>query len=65
MLAQMCSHCKNLKQIFPEKELCGLSPNSYIHVSVSYLYIPQSVCLFFCRKIGGPIVGINKSFTDT
>jgi hypothetical protein len=37
-------HCKdnseNSKQIFPEKELCGLSPNFYIHVSVSDLYIP-------------------------
>jgi hypothetical protein len=31
---------KNLKQIFPEKELRGHSPNSYIHVSVSDLYIP-------------------------
>ncbi len=28
------------KQIFPEKELCGLSPNFHIHVSVSDLYIP-------------------------
>jgi hypothetical protein len=28
------------KQIFPEKELPGLSPNVHIHVSVSDLYIP-------------------------
>ncbi len=28
------------KQIFPEKELGGHSPNSYIHVSESDLYIP-------------------------
>jgi hypothetical protein len=39
-------HCKdtipkNLKQIFPEKELCGLSANFHIHVSVSDLYIPM------------------------
>jgi len=27
--------------VFPEKELRGLSPNSYIHVSVSDLYIPR------------------------
>jgi hypothetical protein len=27
--------------VFPEKEWCGLSPNSYIHVSVSDLYIPR------------------------
>jgi hypothetical protein len=28
------------KQIFPEKEYRGLSPNFHIHVSVSNLYIP-------------------------
>jgi hypothetical protein len=27
--------------VFPEKELRGLSPNSYIHVSVIYLFIPR------------------------
>ncbi len=32
---------ENSKQIvFPEKELRGHSPNSYIHVSVSDLFIP-------------------------
>jgi hypothetical protein len=30
---------ENLKQIFPGKQLLGYSPNSYIHVSVSDLYI--------------------------
>jgi hypothetical protein len=33
---------ENSKQIFPEEELRGYSPNSYIHVSVSDLYIPLS-----------------------
>jgi hypothetical protein len=33
---------ENSKQIFPEKELRGHSPNSYIHVSVSDLTIPMS-----------------------
>ena len=28
------------KQIFPEKEYRGLSPNFHIHVSVMDLYIP-------------------------
>jgi hypothetical protein len=36
-------HCKdtteNSKHIFPEKELHGRSPNLYIHVSVSSLYV--------------------------
>jgi hypothetical protein len=35
-------HCnKNPIYVFPEKELRGLSPDSYIHVSVSDLYIPR------------------------
>jgi hypothetical protein len=33
-------NAENLKQIFPEKEYRGLSPNFHIHVSVSELCIP-------------------------
>jgi hypothetical protein len=33
---------ENSKQIFPEMKLCGLSTNSFIHVSVSDLYIPAN-----------------------
>jgi hypothetical protein len=41
-LGSMCTHCtENLIYVFPEKELGSLSPNSYIHVSVSNLYIPR------------------------
>jgi hypothetical protein len=32
--------------VFPEKEFCGLSPNFYIHESVSDLYIPTSVHMY-------------------
>ncbi len=32
-------NAENVKQIFPEKEYRGLSPNFHIHVSVSELYI--------------------------
>ncbi len=32
---------KYLIQIFPEKELCGLSPNFHIYASVSDLYVPM------------------------
>jgi hypothetical protein len=45
-LLSLCPACiaknitKNSRQIFPEKALLGHSPNSYIHVSVSDLYIP-------------------------
>ncbi len=56
---------KNLKQIFPEKEYRGLSPNFHIHVSVSELYFP-TVCLpFLLEEICGPILGIYKSLNDT
>jgi hypothetical protein len=57
---------ENSKQIFPEKELCGLSPHFHIHVSVSDLkkIFPRSICLFCCRKICGPILGIYNSLTD-
>ncbi len=35
------AHCTaNPIYVFPEKKLCGLVPNSNIHVSVSDLYIP-------------------------
>jgi hypothetical protein len=35
-------HCnENTIYVFPEKELCDLSPNFHIHVSVSDLNIPR------------------------
>jgi hypothetical protein len=34
------NNTRNSKQIFPEKDLCGHSPNFHIHVSVSDLCIP-------------------------
>jgi hypothetical protein len=46
---------ENSKQIFPEKELRGLSPNFLIHVSVNDLYIPA---------IGPPILLREKMWTD-
>jgi hypothetical protein len=47
-----------LKQIFPEKEYRGLSPNFHIHVSVSELYIPtmglpvllEEICTYTVKK---------------
>jgi hypothetical protein len=56
---------ENLKQIFPEKEYRGLSPNFNIHVSVSELYIPTMGLPFLLEEICGPILGIYKSLTDT
>ncbi len=66
MQSTLQRHCiENSKQIFPELKLRGLVPNSYIHVSVSDLYIPTIGPPICCSKISGPIVGIYKSLTDT
>jgi hypothetical protein len=45
--------CENPIYLFPEKELCGLSPNFHIHMSKSDLHIPR-ICphIFFLSKIG-------------
>ncbi len=54
------------KQIFPEKEYRGLSPNFHIHVSVSDLYIPTIGGLpILLEEICGPILGLYKLLTDT
>jgi hypothetical protein len=51
-------NAENLKQIFPEKEYRGQSPNFHIHVSVSELYIPTMGLPFLLEEICGPILGI-------
>ncbi len=58
-------NAENLKQIFPEKEYKGLSPNFHIHVSVCELYITTMGLPFLLEGICGPILGIYKSLTDT
>jgi hypothetical protein len=58
-------NAENWKQIFPEKEYRGLSPNFHNHVSVSELYIPTMELPFLLEEICGPILGIYKSLTDT
>ncbi len=58
-------NAENLKQIFPEKEYRGLSPNFHIHVSVSELYIPSMGLPFLLEEICELILGIYKSLRDT
>ena len=58
------TNTENLKQIFPEKELCGHSPNFHIYVPVSDLYIPTIDLPILLQKICGPILGIYKSLQD-
>ncbi len=59
-------HCnKDPMYVFPEMKLRGLVPNFHIHVFVNDLYIPTISPSIFCSKIGGLIVGIYKSLTET
>jgi hypothetical protein len=46
------------KQIFPEKEYRGLSPNFHIHVSMSELYIPTIGLPILLEEICRPILGL-------
>jgi hypothetical protein len=46
-------------------KLCDLATNFYIHVSVSDLYIPNTGPQTQYSQIGGQIMGIYKSLTDT
>jgi hypothetical protein len=56
-------HCtKDTICVLREMKLRDLVPNSYIHVSVSDLYIPR---IDLPSKINRPILGIYKSLTDT
>jgi hypothetical protein len=54
-----------LKQIFPEKEYWGLSPNFHLHVSVSESYIPKMGLPVLLEEICRLILGIYKSLKDT
>jgi hypothetical protein len=58
-------NAENLKQIFPEKEYRGLSPNFHIHVSVGELYISTMGLPYLPEEICGPILEIYKWLTDT
>jgi hypothetical protein len=61
------THCtENPIYVFPEMKLRGLVPNSYIHVSVSELYIPRiGLPILGCSKIGRLVPGMHKPLTDT
>jgi hypothetical protein len=60
-----CS-CKEISiYVFQEKELCGLSPNFHIHVSVGDLYIPTIGPPIFLQQNMQADPGIYKSHTET
>ncbi len=52
------------KQIFPEKEYWGFSPNFHIHASVSNLYFSTIGLPILLEEICRPILGLYKSLTD-
>jgi hypothetical protein len=55
------------KQIIPEKEYRGLSPNFHIHASVRDLYITKIGLPILLEEICRPILGLYTriSLTDT
>ncbi len=58
---QQRTNAENSKQIFPQKELRGQSPNFHIHVSVSSLHFPTIDLAIVLKEICGQILGIYKS----
>jgi hypothetical protein len=60
-------NAEKLKQIFPEKEYRGLSPNFHIHVSVRELYITMMSLPFLLEEKMWTDPGntVYKSLTDT
>jgi hypothetical protein len=65
LLALQRTNTENWKQMLPEKELRGHSPNFQIHVFVSDLYVPTIDLPILLQEKSGPILGIYKSLTDT
>jgi hypothetical protein len=65
LLTLQRQNAENLKQIFPEKEYRGLSPNFHSHVSVSELYIPTMGRPVLLEEICRLILGVYKSLKDT
>jgi hypothetical protein len=56
---------KNSKQILPERELRGRSPNFHIHVSVNSLYIPTINLPILLQEICRPLLGIYVNRSQT
>ncbi len=63
-LARQYTVQKNRIYVFPKKELRGLSSISYIHVSVSDLYIPTIGPHIWLQQNRQTILEIFKSLTD-
>ncbi len=59
-------HCKDtvpkIRKNIPRNETARLR-SQFLHSCICT--VSGSICIFCCSKIGGPIEGIYKSFTDT
>jgi hypothetical protein len=66
---QVCkkTHCKEpMLKIRTNIPRTGIArPQGHSCVCQRFIYFRNSICLFCCMKIYGPILGINKSHTDT
>ncbi len=62
------THCKDtipkIRNKYDQKRPQSQFPHSCVCERFMYVF-PQSVCLFCCRKIYGPIVGLYRSLTNT
>ncbi len=62
-------HCKGtipkIRNTYSQKRNCAATVliSTFMFLWAIYIF-PCSVCLFFCRKLGGPNVGIYRSLTD-
>ncbi len=64
------THCKDtilkVRNKYSQKRNCAATVLILTFTFLWAIYIfPWSVCLFCCRKIGGPNVGLYRSLTDT
>ncbi len=63
-------HCKDtmrkIRKKYSQKRNCAATVTipTFMFLWAFYIF-PRSVCLFCCRKIGGPMVRIYRSLTDT
>ncbi len=56
---------KNVNKYSQKRNIAASVPISTFMCRCAIYIFPWSVCLFCCRKICGPILGIYKSLTDT
>ncbi len=67
MTTLQSANTENSKQIFPEMNCAATVLQQFPHSCVCerFIIFQRSVCLFCCRIIFGPTLGIYKSLTDT